>query len=264
MITLKSAEELRKMRQAGLLTGQLLRALGELIAPGVPVYELDEFAHEFITSHRAGTVFKGYHPGFAPTPFPGHICVSINEEVVHGLPNRKRRLRAGDIVSIDVGVRLNGFVGDCAATFPVGEIAPEHRRLIEVTRTALYRGIEQARVGHHIGAIGAAIEDWVERVNGLRVVREYVGHGVGRQLHEDPVVPNYGPANRGIRLRPGLVIAIEPMVVLGSSETEVLPDGWTVVTKDRQYAAHFEHTIAITERGPWILTHPEPDDPENA
>lgn len=259
-ITLKTPEELRRLREAGRLTGQLLRLLGVAVQPGLPVYELDELADAFLREHGAETVFRGYQPDFADTPFPGHICVSINEEVVHGLPNRKRRLREGDIVSIDVGVRWDGYVGDAAATFPVGSVDPVHGRLIAVTREALARGIAQARPGHHIGAIGHAIETWVEHENGLRVIREYVGHGVGRHLHEDPVVPNYGVPHQGLRLRPGLVIAIEPMVVTGSGETEVLPDGWTVVTRDGSFAAHFEHTVAITDRGPWILTNPDEDE----
>ncbi len=254
LIILKGPEEIAVMREAGRYAGRLLDELGELIEPGLDIRELDAHADRFIRKHGLGEVFKGYKPGFSDRPFPGHICISINHEVVHGLPNRAIRLKEGDIVSIDVGVRYRGYVGDTARTYAVGEVSTERRRLIAVTREALRRGIAAARAGNRLGDIGHAIQHYVEEEEGLEVVRKYVGHGVGRSMHEDPSVPNYGEPGRGLLLRAGLVIAIEPMVVLGSSRTKVLEDGWTVVTVDGSDAAHFEHTVAILEDKTIILT----------
>ena len=256
MILLKTPDEIEKLRIAGRWAARLLRDLGHMVRPGLRIVELNEYADRFLKEHGLEPVFKGYRPSFATTPFPGHICVSVNEEVVHGIPTRNRVLQAGDVVSIDVGVRYDGYVGDTAATFPVGPVAPDRERLIRVTREALRRAIRVARAGARLGDIGHTIAHYVEEEEGLEVVRQYVGHGVGREMHEDPAVPNYGRPGRGMILKPGLVIAIEPMVVLGKAATRVLDDGWTVVTRDGSCAAHFEHTIAITEEKTIILTDP--------
>lgn len=257
LIILKTPEEIEIMREAGRYAGRLLRELGSLIEPGLDIRELDAYADEYLRRHGLGEVFKGYKPGFSDRPFPGHICISMNHEVVHGLPNRPIRLKEGDIISIDVGVRYRGYVGDTARTFPVGEVSEARKRLIAVAQEALRRGIQAARAGNRLGDIGHAIQHYVEVEEGLQVVRKYVGHGVGRSMHEDPSVPNYGEPGKGLLLRPGLVIAIEPMVVLGSARTKVLDDGWTVVTVDGSDAAHFEHTVAILEDRTIILTDPD-------
>jgi len=248
MIIYKTKEEIERMRESGRLTALVLEKLKEAVAPGVTPLELDTLAYEIIKKNGGRPAFKGYRG------FPNTITASINEEVVHAIP-RKRRLKEGDIISIDVGVVLGGYYGDAAITVPVGKVSQLARRLIEVTERALYIGIEKARVGNRIGDISNAIERFVEG-EGFSVVRDFTGHGIGTKLHEDPQVPHYGPPGRGPRIKPGLVIAIEPMINAGGYEVEILPDGWTVVTKDRSLSAQFEHTVAITEEGPEILTRP--------
>ena len=235
------------MRRAGAIVGKLLVFLTPRVAPGVKTKELDRAAFDFIHAHPgAEPAFLGYKG------YPATICVSVNEEVVHGIPG-ERVIRDGDVVSIDAGVKLEGFYGDAAITIPVGTVSPQAARLIEVTQRALARAIALVAPGHRLSDLSHEIQQTVER-EGFGVVRDFVGHGIGRALHEDPPIPNYGPANRGPRLAPGMVLAIEPMVTMGSWEVEVLQDGWTAVTKDRSLAAHVEHTIAITERGPEVLT----------
>ena len=248
MIILKSAREIATMREAGRIAAQFLEMLSSHIRVGVTTGHLSELADSFIREHGAYPTFVGYQG------YPAAICTSVNDEVVHGIPGT-RALRLGDIVSIDVGATYDGYVGDHAKTFPVDEVSDEARRLIAVTEESLARGIAMAQEGAFLGDISHAVQSHAEE-NGFSVVRDYVGHGVGRAMHEDPQVPNYGPAGRGIRLRGGLVIAIEPMVNAGGPETYVMPDGWTVRTRDRRISAHFEHTLAITADGPVVLTLP--------
>lgn len=251
----KSAAEIERMREAGRVVGRILREVAAAVRPGVSTGELDEMAEALIYEYGAKPAFKGYSQG-GKTPFPGVLCASINEEIVHGIPSRKRTLREGDIFSVDFGVVLDGWYGDSAITVPVGRVSETASRLIEVTRRALEIGIEAAVPGNRIYDIGAAIQAHVES-EGFSVVRDFVGHGIGRRLHEDPQVPNYGPGGQGIRLKPGMVLAIEPMVNEGTWEIEELDDEWTAVTADRKLSAHFEHTIAVTEDGPQILTLPD-------
>ena len=249
MITLKSPHEVELMRAAGKLTAQARALAGELVRPGISTREIDRAVAKFIRKHGAIPSFYHYNG------FPGSICISVNEEVIHGIPG-DRRLREGDIVSIDVGAQLNGYHGDCCATFPVGNIDPEAQRLIDVTRQSFFAGIDKARQGNRVGDISAAVQEYVE-ANGFSIVREYVGHGVGSKLHESPEVPNFGKPGRGPRLLRGMVIAVEPMVNAGVKEVRVLDNKWTVVTKDGKYAAHYENTILITGPGePEILTVP--------
>lgn len=250
-IVIKSQAELDLMREAGRVNALALAAVREMIRPGVVTADLDAAAEEVIRKHGGIPVFKGYPGAY---PFPATLCVSINEELVHGFPS-KRRLKEGDIVSVDCGTLLDGFVGDAAFTMGVGEISEQARRLIEVTQHALEVGIAQMRPGNRTGDVSAAIQRYVES-NGLHVTREYTGHGVGQQMHEGPQVPNYGTPGRGVVLRPGMTIALEPMVLVGTPRTRVLPDQWTVVSADGSLTAHFEHTVAVTEDGPWILTLP--------
>jgi methionyl aminopeptidase len=247
MITLKSPSELARMRWAGRIVAEVLAALQQSIRPGVNTAELDELAYQIITKHKAIPSFKGYRG------FPASLCVSINEEVVHGIPNKKRYLKEGDIVSFDVGAIYQGYHGDAAVTVGVGEIAEAAKELLAVTAGALAAGIAQSRAGHHTGDISWAIQDYAES-RGYSVVREYTGHGIGLQMHEDPQIPNYGQRKRGILLKPGMTFALEPMVNEGNWHTRVLADNWTVVTKDQKLSAHFEHTIAVTEGEPEILT----------
>ncbi len=249
-IVLKSRREIGIMREAGRINALALQAVREAARPGVTTAELDAVAEEVIRSHGAVPAFKGY-PG--PYPYPATITVSINEELVHGIPSKRRRLREGDIVSIDCGTIYKGYVGDSAFTMGIGEISPEAQRLLEVTERALYIGIEQMRPGNRVGDVSAAVQRYVES-RGYHVTREYTGHGVGREMHEGPSVPNYGTPGRGVMLRAGMVIALEPMVLIGTPKTRVLPDQWTVVSADGSLTAHFEHTVAITENGPSILT----------
>jgi len=251
----KSAAEIERMREAGRVVARILQRIVAAVRPGVSTGELDEMAEELIRRYGARPAFKGYSQG-GKNPFPGVICASINEEVVHGIPSRKRILREGDVFSVDFGVVVDGWYGDSAITVPVGRVSETAARLIEVTRRALEVGIAAAVPGNRVYDIGAAIQAHVES-HGFSVVRDFVGHGIGRRLHEDPQVPNYGPGGQGIRLKPGMVLAIEPMVNEGTWEIEELEDGWTAVTADRKLSAHFEHTVAITEDGPQILTLPD-------
>ena len=247
MIVCRSAAELEKMRAAGRLVGEVLTALTPSVVPGVTTAELDEVAEKMITDAGAIPAFKGYHG------YPATICSSINEEVIHGIPSGQRVLREGDILSIDVGASLEGYFGDSAITLPVGHVSEEAARLLTVTEEALYKAIEVARPGGRVSDIGHAVQKHVEAY-GFSVVREFVGHGIGQKMHEEPQVPNYGEAGRGPRLAEGMVLAIEPMVNAGKPAVKVLSDGWTAVTRDKSLSAHFEHTVAITASGAWILT----------
>ncbi len=249
-IVLKSPREIEIMREAGRINALALQAVREAGRPGVTTAELDAVAADNFFGHGAIPAFKGY-PG--PYPYPATITVSINDELVHGIPSKQRKLREGDIVSIDCGTIYKGYVGDSAFTMGIGEISPEAQRLLEVTERALYIGIEQMHPGNRVGDVSAAIQRYVES-HGYHVTREYTGHGVGREMHEGPSVPNYGTPGRGVMLRVGMVIALEPMVLIGTPKTRVLPDKWTVVSADGSLTAHFEHTVAITEDGPDILT----------
>jgi methionyl aminopeptidase len=246
-IELKSAADLEKMRRAGAIAGRVLGEVGKLVAPGVSTRDLDQAAERMIREAGALPTFLGYR-GYTAT-----ICASVNEEVVHGIPSAKRVLREGDIISVDLGATFLGFVGDTAATFAVGRISEEDKQLVETTRLSLERGIEKLRPGGRLGDVSSAIQKEAEDA-GFGVVRDYVGHGIGRQMHEEPSVPNYGTAGTGLRLEAGLVLALEPMITAGSWKVKVRPDGWTVVTQDGRRAAHFEHTVAVTEQGPEVLT----------
>jgi len=245
----KNEQEIAKMGAAGSLNALALEEVKKLIRPGVTTKELDEAAETVIRDHGGIPTFKGY-PG--PYPYPATLTISINEEMVHGIPSG-RVLKEGDIVSVDCGTTLDGFIGDSAFTVGVGEIGAEEERLIETTRDSLYKGIDQMRPGKHIGDVGAAIQQHVESA-GFYVPRQYTGHGVGREMHEPPQVPNYGVPGQGMRLREGLTIAIEPMVLVGTPNTMVLPDQWTVISADHSLTAHYEHTVAVTSNGPLILT----------
>ncbi|MBC7248800.1 MAG: type I methionyl aminopeptidase [Anaerolineae bacterium] len=246
MITLKSPSELARMREAGRIVAIVLDLLREKIAPGVTTGELDILAEETIRKYGAVPSFKGYRG------YPAALCVSINEEVVHGIPGA-RVIQEGDIVSVDVGTIYKGFQGDAAITVAVGEVSPQARRLLEVTAGALEAGIAQCVAGNRLGDISAAIQSYAES-RGFSVIREYTGHGIGQQMHEDPQVPNFGEPGRGVILKSGMTFALEPMVAMGTWHTRVLDDGWTVVTLDGQLSAHFEHTIAVTDGQPEILT----------
>ena len=249
-VVIKSPQEIAIMRQAGRINALAHDAVRRAIRPGVTTAELDAIAEEVIRSHGGKPAFKGY-PG--PYPYPATITASINDELVHGIPSPKRVLREGDIVSIDCGTIYKGFVADSAFTVGVGEISPEAQRLLEVTEQALYAGIAQMRPGKRIGDVSAAIQHYVES-RGYYVTREYTGHGVGREMHEGPMVPNYGTPGRGLVLRPGMTIALEPMVLVGTPRTRVLKDQWTVASADGSLTAHFEHSVAVTEGEPLILT----------
>jgi methionyl aminopeptidase len=247
-IVCKSASEIEKMRRSGRIVRQVLEHLRGLVAPGATTMDLEHAAEEKIKELGAKPAFKGYYD------YPCVLCTSINEEIVHGIPSAKKVLKAGDIVSIDCGVVLDGYYGDAAITVPVGDsVGPELKKLLEVTEASLYRGIEAARVGNSVGDVGAAVQELVE-ANGFSVVREFVGHGIGTRLHEEPQVPNFGTRGHGARLREGIVIAIEPMVNFGKAGTRVLEDKWTAVTADGSFSAHFEHCVAVTRDGPVILT----------
>jgi len=249
VIILKSSEEIRRLRRAGKLVADAHALVAEMIRPGVTTAELDEAVEQLIRKAGGIPTFKGYQG------FPASICTSVDDEVIHGIPG-SRRLEEGQIVSVDIGVTLDGFVGDSAWTYPVGAIAPDVQRLLQTTEEALYRGIEAARPGNRISDIGHAIQTWVER-RGFSVVRDFVGHGVGREMHEEPQVPNFGPPGRGPRIKPGMCLAIEPMVTMGKHHVRILDDQWTAVTVDGSLAAHFEHTIIVTPDGPEILTRRE-------
>lgn len=246
MVTLKSAREIEAMRRSGKITSTVLTGLMRAAQPGVSTDELDRMAERGIRDAGGIPTFKGYNG------FPGSICVSVNEQVVHGIPG-SRILADGDLLSIDIGTTLDGYVSDSAVTVPIGTIGEAAQHLLEVTRACLSIGIAQMERGKTVGDIGAAVQEHAER-HGYGVVRELVGHGVGRAMHEEPQVPNYGDPGTGMELRPGLVLAIEPMITQGSRKIRILPDGWTVVTADGKLAAHFEHTVAVTEEGPKILT----------
>jgi methionyl aminopeptidase len=250
-VVLKSMNEIALMREAGRVNALALNAVREAIRPGVTTAELDAIADEVIRKHGGKPVFKGY-PG--PYPYPATLCTSINDELVHGIPG-KRKLKEGDILSVDCGTLLDGFIGDSAFTAGVGEISPEAERLLRVTEESLYNGIEKMRPDQRSGDVSFAIQSHVES-SGMYVTREYTGHGVGRQMHEGPQVPNYGIPGRGLQLRPGMTIALEPMVLVGTARTRVLPDRWTVASADGSLTAHFEHSVAVTENGPVILTLP--------
>ena len=246
MISLKSPREIELMRRAGRLTAQARALAGSMVRPGVTTHEIDTAVRRFIESHGAKPSFLGY------SGFSGSACISINEQVIHGIPG-PRKLQEGDIVSIDVGAYLDGFHGDCAATFPCGEVSDEAMRLIRVTEQSFWEGIRNARPGKRVYDISHAVQQYVEG-NGFSVVRDFVGHGVGAKLHEAPEVPNFGPAGHGPRLQPGMTIAVEPMVCAGDWQVKVLPDQWTTVSLDGSLTAHYENTILITEDGPEILT----------
>ena len=246
MISLKSPREIDLMRRAGRLTAQARALAGSMVRPGVTTHEIDTAVRKFIESHGAKPSFLGYGG------FSGSACISINEQVIHGIPG-PRKLQEGDIVSIDVGAYLDGFHGDCAATFPCGEVSEEAMRLIRVTEQSFWEGIRLARPGKRVYDISHAVQQYVE-ANGFSVVRDFVGHGVGAKLHEAPEVPNFGPAGHGPRLQPGMTIAVEPMVNVGTWQIKVLPDGWTVKTLDGSLAAHYENTILITEGDAEVLT----------
>ena len=249
MIIRKSPAEIEAMKEAGRVSAKVLREVGAQVRPGVSTLELDELAEALIRAEGGVPAFKGYGG------FPGSICASVNEQIVHGIPSRSVVLKEGDIISIDTGAIVDGWVGDNAWTYAVGKISPEKKRLLDVTERCMWAGLDAARPGNRLGDIGHAVQSYVE-ARGYGVVREYVGHGVGRKLHEEPEVPNYGKPGHGVRLTPGMVIAIEPMITEHSPALHVLDDDWTVVTNDHGLAAHFEHTIAITADGPVILTLP--------
>jgi methionyl aminopeptidase len=248
MIQLKSAREIEVMAEGGKILARTIAYIREQVKPGMTTLELDALAEQFIRSHEGATpAFKGLYG------FPGTLCTSINNEIVHGIPSGKRVLKDGDLLSIDVGVRWRGFFTDSATTVAIGEVDETSTRLLQVTQEALDAGISAAQVGNHIGDIGAAVQAVVERA-GFSVVKDLVGHGIGEEFHEEPQVPNYGKPKRGTPLKPGLTIAIEPMVNVGSPRTKTMPDKWTIVTVDGSRSAHFEHTVAITEDGPRVLT----------
>lgn len=249
-VVCKSGAELEKMRRSGQIVRQVLEATRAVVAPGVSTMDLERVAEKKISELGAVSAFKGYHD------YPRVLCTSINNEIVHGIPSEKRKLKAGDIVSIDCGVVLDGYYGDSAITVAVGgdeALKPELKKLLEVTEASLKRAIEKMRIGNTVGDVGAAVQDIVE-ANGFSVVREFVGHGIGTKLHEDPQVPNYGSYGTGMKLREGMVFAIEPMVNAGKPGSRVLDDHWTAVTEDGSYSAHFEHCVAVTKNGPLVLT----------
>ncbi|MGZ4162537.1 MAG: type I methionyl aminopeptidase [Tumebacillaceae bacterium] len=246
MIVSKSNVELDLMREAGRIVALTHKELQQAVRPGITTKELDQIADDFIRKQGALPSFKGYHG------YPGSICASVNEEIVHGMPG-KRVLAEGDVISIDIGANIHGFHGDSAWTWGVGQISETAQKLLDVTETSLFKGLEQARDGNRLTDIGHAVQTYVES-QGFSVVREYVGHGIGQQMHEDPSIPNYGPPGRGPILKTGMTLAIEPMVNVGTHKTRTLQDNWTVVTADGSLSAHFEHTVAVTENGPEILT----------
>jgi methionyl aminopeptidase len=256
MIVRKTAAELEKMRQAGLLVWRILQKMQEMAAPGVTTLELENAAEKMIADAGAKPAFKGYYVPAAGEAFKFVLCTSVNSEIVHGMPNAKRVLKSGDIVSIDTGVKLGGYYGDSAITVPIGEVSEETKKLLRVTQESLELAIDQVRAGNRLFDVCGAVERHVN-ANGFSVVREYVGHGIGTQLHEEPQVPNYvDRKNENPRLKAGMVLAVEPMVNAGRPESQVLKDRWTAVTRDGSNSAHFEHSIAVTENGPWVLTRP--------
>ena len=254
MIEIKSKREIELMREASKIASQTQKRVEELIKPGISTIELDRVAEKFIRENDAIPAqknFPHYEKGVAP--FPATLCISINDVVIHGIPSKKIILNEGDIVSVDLVVLKNGFHGDCARTYIVGETSPEAKKLVDITKQAFYEGIKFAKSGNRIGDISHAIGEFVNK-NGYSVVREFEGHGIGRQMHEEPEVPNYGKAGKGARLVPGMTIAVEPMVIMGKPDIYQLDDGWTIVTEDGSLSAHYENTILITEKEPEILT----------
>ena len=247
MISLKTPEQLRLLREAGRITAETLLYVGEIIREGMSTLALEHALSQFIERHGATPSFLGYNG------FPGSACISLNDEVIHGIPSKKRIIREGDLVKVDVGACFRGYHGDSARTYPIGRVSDEAQRLLDSTRESFFRAMEVALAGNRVGDIGSAVDSHV-RAAGFSVVREFVGHGIGSALHEEPDVPNYGTPGRGARLYPGMTIAVEPMVNAGAPEVRVLPDGWTVVTKDGSLSAHYENTIAITDNGPMNLT----------
>ncbi len=252
MIHLKNSQQITLMKDAGRITGEALLLARDMVRPGITTYEIDEAIRHYIEKCGAKPTFLGYGG------FPASACISVNDEVIHGIPSKKKVLKEGDIVKIDTGATYRGYVGDSARTIPVGTVSAEAQKLIEVTRTSFFKGVEQVKVGNRLGDIGAAIDGYVV-ANGFSTVKRYVGHGIGTDMHEPPDVPNYGTAGRGIRLCAGMTIAIEPMVNVGREDVRELPDGWTVKTADGKLSAHYENTIALTSEGVLILTQVEQD-----
>jgi len=250
MVICKSPAELDKMHRAGLIVWGALEQMRKRVRPGISTKELDEFAEAYTAKHHARPAFKGYRG------YPGSVCTSINQEVVHGIPSPSRHVKEGDILSMDFGVELDGYFADAALTVPVGKVVAEREKLMRVTRESLEKAIDKVRPGNRLGDVSAAVQQWVEK-NGYSVVREFVGHGIGTKMHEDPQLPNYGAPGQGARLQEGMVLAIEPMVNSGGPAVKVLDDEWTAVTADGSDSAHFEHTVAVTAKGPWILTRPK-------
>jgi methionyl aminopeptidase len=247
-IEVKTPEQVKLMREAGLVVARTLRAVAGAVGPGVSTAELDALAEREIRAAGAVPSFKGYHG------YPATICTSVNDQIVHGIPDESTRLREGDIISVDCGAIVEGWHGDAALTVGVGAISEEHAALLRACQSALWHGLAQAQADRQLGDISHAVQESVRRSGRYGVVEEYTGHGIGREMHMDPPVPNYGPSGRGPRLRPGMTLAIEPMITLGRPDTVLLDDGWTVITADQSWAAHFEHTVAITPDGPWVLT----------
>ena len=247
MIIIKSAQEIEMMRESGKVTGKVLRELEDFIKPGISTMDIDKFVEDTIRAHGMIPAFKGYGG------FPGSACVSVNEEVVHGIPSQKRILREGDIVSVDIGCIYKGYNSDAARTYGVGKISEEAQRLIDAARESFFEGLKFCKVGYRLSDVSHAIQKRVEE-DGFGVIRDFVGHGIGRELHEDPQIPNYGKPGRGPRLAPGMVLAIEPMISEGTYEVEVLLDNWTAVTADGKLAAHYENTVVITDGEPELLT----------
>lgn len=256
MIVRRSALELEKLRRSGLLVYRILEDLKAMVAEGVTTRDLELAAEKMISDAGAKPAFKGYYSQAAGTRFPFVLCTSVNDEVVHGMPSPKRKLKAGDIVSLDTGVQLNGYFGDSAVTIAVGEVNDSVKRLLKITAESLELAIDRVRAGNRLFDICGTVEKHVT-ANGFSVVREFVGHGIGTSLHEEPQIPNYvDRRSENPRLKPGMVLAIEPMVNAGKPDTKVLPDKWTAVAKDGSYSAHFEHMVAVTENGPWVLSRP--------
>ena len=250
MIVLKTSRELKFMREAGKVSSRALKLAGEMVEPGVSTWEIDRAVRRYIEEQGAKPTFLGYGG------FPASACISVNDVVIHGIPHKGKIIKQGDIVSIDIGATFEGFVGDNAWTFPCGEVSHEAQSLMDATRESLFEGIKAATAGNRIGDVGSAVQRYAE-ARGYSVVRDFVGHGVGAKMHEDPSVPNYGTPGRGVRLLPGMTIAIEPMINQGVKEVKTLADGWTTVTADGKLSAHFEHSVAITPEGPVILTLPD-------
>lgn len=249
-IVIKTADEILLMHEANLIVAETLSMLQNVVEAGITTWELDNLAEKLCLTRKAKPAFKGYRG------FPGSLCVSVNEEVVHGIPSRKKKLKKGDIISIDFGVLFKGYYGDSAITLPVGKVAHRVEELLSATQKGLEKGIEQAVVGNRVGDISKAVQGYVEG-NGFSVVKQFVGHGIGTELHEAPEIPNFYQGERTVRLLPGMVLAIEPMVNMGTHKVKVLRDGWTVITNDKKPSAHFEHSIAVTEHGPLILSSRE-------